>query len=155
MMQTSQESFPWTIKMTLFSSRAMMVFFSGKKIVYFFICCFYFFFLFLSEKNTFVFYFNIVLLAFLFIYNLFFPQKIYSKIINCAVPGTIDPRAINVRKGGKDINVFQAKENLRLAIASATSIGCIIINITPPLIMDARKHIILGVLWQILRVGKI
>lgn len=74
------------------------------------------------------------------------------KIINCAVPGTIDPRAINVRKGGKDINVFQAKENLRLAIASATSIGCIIINITPPLIMDARKHIILGVLWQILRI---
>ena len=39
-----------------------------------------------------------------------------------------------------------------MAIASAKAIGCIIVSITPPLILEKREHIILGILWQILRV---
>ena len=71
------------------------------------------------------------------------------KMINNAVPGTIDPRAINTKK---PLNIFQMKENLTLAISSAKAIGCVIISITPPLIMEKREHIILGILWQILRI---
>jgi plastin-1 len=71
------------------------------------------------------------------------------KMINNAVPGTIDPRAINTKK---PLNIFQIKENLTLAISSAKAIGCVIISITPPLIIEKREHIILGILWQILRI---
>lgn len=39
-----------------------------------------------------------------------------------------------------------------MAISSAKAIGCVIISITPPLILEKREHIILGILWQILRV---
>ena len=71
------------------------------------------------------------------------------KLINNAVPGTIDARAINTKK---PLNIFQIKENLTLAISSAKAIGCVIISITPPLILEKREHIILGILWQILRI---
>lgn len=37
--------------------------------------------------------------------------------------------------------------NLNLAIESAKSIGCIVVNIRPNLIMDKREHIILGLVW--------
>jgi plastin-1 len=70
-------------------------------------------------------------------------------MINHAVPNTIDPRAINTKK---PLNIFQIKENLTLAISSAKAIGCIIVSITPPLILEKREHIILGIVWQILRV---
>jgi hypothetical protein len=42
------------------------------------------------------------------------------KLINSAVPDTIDDRAINKKK----MNIYKEKENLVLAINSAKSIGC-------------------------------
>jgi hypothetical protein len=41
---------------------------------------------------------------------------------------------------------------LNLSIESARSIGCTVINITPSLIMEKREHIILGLIWQIIKV---
>ena len=40
----------------------------------------------------------------------------FSKLINFAVPDTIDPRAINT---GKKLSLFKKHENLTLAITSA------------------------------------
>jgi plastin-1 len=70
-------------------------------------------------------------------------------MVNHAVPGTIESKLINVKK---PLNVFQIKENLTQAINGAQNIGCKIVSITPPLIMEKREHIILGMLWQVLKV---
>jgi len=70
-------------------------------------------------------------------------------MINFAVPGTIEAKHINIKK---PLNVFQIKENISMAIKAATQIGCVIVSITPPLIMEKREHIILGMIWQVLKV---
>lgn len=70
------------------------------------------------------------------------------KLVNKAQPGTIDHRAINI----KNLNIFKANENLTLAIASAKAIGCICVNINNNSIVDKREHIILGLIWQIIRI---
>mmetsp|Transcript_118155 Transcript_118155/g.176568 ORF Transcript_118155/g.176568 Transcript_118155/m.176568 type:complete len:96 (-) Transcript_118155:1322-1609(-) len=74
------------------------------------------------------------------------------KLINIAMPGTIDPRAINVNKGDKKINIFKEKENLVLGLKSAGGIGCIMVSITHSHFSEGRAHIILGLLWQILKI---
>lgn len=43
------------------------------------------------------------------------------------------------------------QENLNLCLNSSKMIGCVIVNITAPLIQEKRAHIILGLLWQIIR----
>ena len=79
----------------------------------------------------------------------FYLTPSFSKMINHAVPGTIEQKLINIKK---PLNVFQIKENLSQAIKGATQIGCVIVSITPPLIMEKREHIILGMIWQVLKV---
>ncbi|KRX08464.1 Calponin homology domain [Pseudocohnilembus persalinus] len=72
------------------------------------------------------------------------------KLINKAQPGLIDTRAINLKK---PLNIFKQQENLNLAITSAKSLGCKLVNITPQLIIDQREHIILGLTWQVIKVN--
>jgi hypothetical protein len=60
----------------------------------------------------------------------------------------ISPAAINLHCN----NIYQKIENLNLSIESARSIGCTVINITPTLVMEKREHIILGLIWQIIKV---
>lgn len=69
---------------------------------------------------------------------------ILCKLINKAHPGTIDARAINVKK---PMNVFNKNINLNLAIESAKSIGVVVVNVKPNAITDKREHIILGLMW--------
>lgn len=69
---------------------------------------------------------------------------VLCKLINLACPGTIDKRAIVVKR---PINIFNMNINLNLAIQSAKSIGCVVVNIRPDLIIDKREHIILGLVW--------
>ncbi|CAF4339922.1 unnamed protein product, partial [Adineta steineri] len=66
------------------------------------------------------------------------PQGLYKrcqdgillcKLINIAVPKTIDERAINLNLSKQDI--FRQSENLELAINSARGIGCKVVNIHP------------------------
>lgn len=52
----------------------------------------------------------------------------YSKLINKAVPGRvppISPEAININPA----TMYHKIENLNLAIESARSIGCVVINL--------------------------
>jgi hypothetical protein len=72
-----------------------------------------------------------------------------SKLINASQPGTIDERAINKGK----LSLFQVHENLTLALTSANSIGCCTINIGPEDLLNGKPHLVLGLLWQIIRVS--
>eukprot|EP01095_Lingulamoeba_sp_RSL-Kostka_P003925 TRINITY_DN15041_c0_g1_i1.p1 TRINITY_DN15041_c0_g1~~TRINITY_DN15041_c0_g1_i1.p1 ORF type:complete len:518 (-),score=223.23 TRINITY_DN15041_c0_g1_i1:166-1719(-) len=72
------------------------------------------------------------------------------KLINDAVPDTIDERVIN--KNAK-LNVFQVTENNNLMINSAKAIGLSVVNIGSQDIIDGTPHLILGLIWQIIRKG--
>lgn len=72
----------------------------------------------------------------------------HSKLINTSVPGTVDERAINKGK----LNTFTINENQTLALNSASAIGCNIVNIGPQDIMEGRPHLVLGLLWQVIKV---
>ena len=73
---------------------------------------------------------------------------ILCKLINIAVPGTIDERVIN-RKD--NMNVFLCTENLKLALAASKSIGCKVIGISYQTILDQKYTLILGIIWQIIK----
>jgi len=72
----------------------------------------------------------------------------YSKMINKSQPGTIDERTINKGK----LSIYQIHENLTLALNSAQSIGCNIVNIGADDLNQGKPHLVLGLLWQIIRV---
>jgi hypothetical protein len=44
-------------------------------------------------------------------------------------------------------------ENLNLALNSASAIGCHVVNIGAIDIKEKKPHLILGLLWQIIRIG--
>lgn len=71
------------------------------------------------------------------------------KIINHSCPDTIDERAVNK----KNLTVYTKHENLTLALNSAQAIGCNIINIDAHDLSKGKQHLILGLLWQIIRIG--
>jgi len=58
-----------------------------------------------------------------------------SKLINVAVPGTIDERAINTKK---TLNPWERNENLTLGLNSAKAIGCTVVNIGTQDIAEGR-----------------
>ncbi|CAD6244131.1 GSCOCG00013261001-RA-CDS [Cotesia congregata] len=71
------------------------------------------------------------------------------KIINHSCPDTIDERTINKEK----LTLYKKHENLTLALSSAQSIGCNIVNIDAHDLTAGRNHLVLGLLWQIIRIG--
>uniref|UniRef100_A0A8C2YAY9 Plastin 1 n=1 Tax=Coturnix japonica TaxID=93934 RepID=A0A8C2YAY9_COTJA len=71
------------------------------------------------------------------------------KMINFSVPDTIDERAINKKK----LTPFTISENLNLALNSASAIGCTVVNIGSQDLQDGKPHLVLGLLWQIIKVG--
>jgi len=71
------------------------------------------------------------------------------KIINHSCPDTIDERAINM----KNLTLYTKHENLTLALYSAQSIGCNIVNIDAHDLSKGKPHLALGLLWQIIRIG--
>ena len=79
---------------------------------------------------------------------------ILAKLINDSVPDTIDERVMN--KAGKKIktlNAFHMTENNNIVIESAKGIGCSVVNIGAGDIIEGKEHLILGLIWQIIRRG--
>ncbi|KAK0287525.1 fimbrin [Friedmanniomyces endolithicus] len=77
-----------------------------------------------------------------------------AKLINDSVPDTIDERVLNrVGKKIKQLNTFQMTENNNIVIESAKGIGCSVVNIGSGDIIEVREHLILGLIWQIIRRG--
>ena len=70
-------------------------------------------------------------------------------MINDAVPGTVDERAINKTK----LNAFRIGENQTLVLNSSRSIGCNVINISSVDLMEGTNHLVLGLMWQIIKIG--
>lgn len=85
--------------------------------------------------------------------DLFVKQKdgrLFSKLINVAVKDTIDERTINKKA---NMSVYQQLENQNLVVNSAKGIGCTVVNIGAQDLVDGRETLVLGLLWQIIRVG--
>lgn len=79
---------------------------------------------------------------------------VLAKLINDSVPDTIDERVLNrVGKKIKSLNQFHMTENNNIVINSAKGIGCSVVNIGSGDIIEVREHLILGLIWQIIRRG--
>ncbi|GBP28652.1 Plastin-2 [Eumeta japonica] len=74
---------------------------------------------------------------------------ILCKVINHSCPETIDERAINK----KNLTLYTKHENLTLALVSSQAIGCNIVNIDAHDLAKGKPHLVLGLLWQIIRIG--
>ncbi|KAL1984880.1 hypothetical protein VTN96DRAFT_8635 [Rasamsonia emersonii] len=79
---------------------------------------------------------------------------VLAKLINDSVPDTIDERVLN-KPGNKikQLNAFHMTENNNIVINSAKAIGCSVVNIGSGDIIEVREHLILGLIWQIIRRG--
>ncbi|XP_021830009.1 fimbrin-5 isoform X1 [Prunus avium] len=71
------------------------------------------------------------------------------KLINVAVPGTIDERAINTKTS---LNPWERNENHTLCLNSAKAIGCTVVNIGTQDLVEARPHLVLGLISQIIKI---
>lgn len=71
------------------------------------------------------------------------------KLINVAVPGTIDERALNIKE---KLNVWERVENHNLCLNSAKAIGCSVVNIGTQDLMEGRPHLVLGLISQIVKI---
>ncbi|KAK2467629.1 hypothetical protein APHAL10511_000484 [Amanita phalloides] len=78
---------------------------------------------------------------------------ILCKLINDSVPDTIDMRVLNKSQPRKPLNAFQITENNNIVITSAKAIGCSVVNIGSSDFSEGREHLILGLIWQIIRRG--
>ncbi|KAL6135159.1 hypothetical protein ACLB2K_067387 [Fragaria x ananassa] len=71
------------------------------------------------------------------------------KLINIAVPGTIDERAINTKAV---LNPWERNENHTLCLNSAKAIGCTVVNIGTQDLAEGRPHLLLGLISQIIKI---
>ncbi|XP_047330563.1 fimbrin-2-like [Impatiens glandulifera] len=71
------------------------------------------------------------------------------KLINVAVPGTIDERAINTKSL---LNPWERNENHTLCLNSAKAIGCTVVNIGTQDFIEGRRHLVLGLISQIIKI---
>lgn len=78
---------------------------------------------------------------------------ILCKLINDSVPDTIDTRVLNKPTARKPLNAFQITENNNIVITSAKGIGCSVVNIGSSDLAEGREHLILGLIWQVIRRG--
>ncbi|XP_020223804.1 fimbrin-1 [Cajanus cajan] len=71
------------------------------------------------------------------------------KLINVAVPGTIDERAINAKR---KLSLWEVNENHTLCLNSAKAIGCTVVNIGTQDLVEGRPHLVLGLISQIIKI---
>uniref|UniRef100_A0A6M2EMS2 Calponin-homology (CH) domain-containing protein n=1 Tax=Populus davidiana TaxID=266767 RepID=A0A6M2EMS2_9ROSI len=71
------------------------------------------------------------------------------KLINVAVAGTIDERAINTKR---ILNPWERNENHTLCLNSAKAIGCTVVNIGTQDFIEGRRHLVLGMISQIIKI---
>ncbi|XP_022550517.2 fimbrin-1 isoform X2 [Brassica napus] len=72
-----------------------------------------------------------------------------SKLINVAVPGTIDERAINTKRV---LNPWERNENHTLCLNSAKAVGCTVVNIGTQDLAEGRPHLVLGLISQLIKI---
>ena len=75
------------------------------------------------------------------------------KLLNSVAPLTIDDRVLNYHQSSAPLSLFHQTENINVAVQSAKSLGCSTVNIGPQDILEGRQHLILGLIWQIIKIG--
>lgn len=75
------------------------------------------------------------------------------KLLNSVAPLTIDDRVLNYHQPCMPLSLFHKTENINVAVQSAKSLGCSTVNIGPQDILEGRPHLILGLVWQIIKIG--
>jgi len=75
---------------------------------------------------------------------------IFCALIDNAVPGMVDMRCVHTGRLAP-LSVFEVTENLNLAISAAMAIGCRVVNIGSGDIMMGSPHLVLGLMWQIVK----
>ncbi|KAL0904742.1 hypothetical protein M5K25_026886 [Dendrobium thyrsiflorum] len=83
------------------------------------------------------------------IFNIVKDGVLLCKLINIAVPGTIDERAINTKRV---LNPWERNENHTLCLNSAKAIGCTVVNIGTQDLVEGRPHLVLGLISQIIKI---
>ncbi|XP_052208723.1 fimbrin-3-like isoform X2 [Diospyros lotus] len=83
------------------------------------------------------------------LFNLAKDGVLLCKLINIAVPGTIDERAINIKT---ILNPWERNENHTLCLNSAKAIGCTVVNIGNQDLVEGRPHLVLGLTSQIIKI---
>lgn len=78
---------------------------------------------------------------------------VLCKLVNKAAEGTIDERVINKPPAGKKLNPWQVSENHQLMINSSKAIGCSVVNCGPNDISEGTPHIVMGLVWQVIKVA--
>ncbi|GAM25475.1 hypothetical protein SAMD00019534_086500 [Acytostelium subglobosum LB1] len=78
---------------------------------------------------------------------------ILSKMINAIKPGTIgESSKIGQVKVAAKLNLFEMNVNLDICLRAAKAIGCRTINIGPVDFQEGKRHLILAVLWQLVKI---
>jgi len=72
------------------------------------------------------------------------------KLINKAVPDTVDVRALNIKK--RKLNTWEIQENNNLVINAAKAIGCKVVNVHNEDLIGGTPHLVLGLIWQIVKI---
>eukprot|EP01036_Dinobryon_divergens_P024051 gene24055-32465_t len=80
-------------------------------------------------------------------------QKSNNGLLLCRLIGAtrvdaIDDKLLNTKPG---MNVYQKTENQNLALRAAKKIGCQVVNIGAQDLIEGRPVLVLGLLWQIIR----
>ncbi|WOK94133.1 hypothetical protein Cni_G02835 [Canna indica] len=83
------------------------------------------------------------------LFNLVRDGVLLCKLINIAVPGTIDERAINTKRV---LNPWERNENHTLCLNSAKAIGCTVVNIGTQDLVEGRPYLVLGLISQIIKI---
>lgn len=76
-----------------------------------------------------------------------FSQSILSYLLSQLVNKTLESTFSNV------FFLVAIQENLNLALNSASAIGCTVVNIGAQDLKEGKPHLVLGLLWQIIKVG--
>lgn len=87
---------------------------------------------------SFLLFYCVLRLIFLTSYSEVNLSLMHSKLINVAVPGTIDERAINTKRL---LNPWERNENHTLCLNSAKAIGCTVVNIGTQDFIEGRVWI--------------
>ncbi|KAK7437515.1 fimbrin [Stygiomarasmius scandens] len=78
---------------------------------------------------------------------------ILCKLINDSAAGIIDTRVLTKLAGQKALNALKITENNNIVITSAKAIGGSVVNIGSSDIAEGTEHLILGLIWQVIRRG--
>ena len=91
-----------------------------------------------------------MLLIIFFLFFLFFFFW-FSKLINNTFEDEVPLSKLNM----KPKNTYQINENHDLCIKAAINIGCSVVNIGGKDLEAGVPHLVMGLLWQIIKVSKI